>query len=1315
MTLLIVALLLPLPLWAKLGTFHFDNFAAAQGLKNSYAIKILQGPQGYIWVGTQDGLFRYDGYQFKAFINHPDDPHSLGDNYIQAMYIDKQQRLWIGTRSGLSLFNHKTLKFKHYIHHPDKTDSLAHNYVMDIIEDKEGVLWVGTFGGGLSRFNAQTQNFTHFVYDANNPNSLSDNRVYTLLNDHLGFIWVGTRNGGLNRFNHQTGQFKRYQHQPDNPQSLSHNKVYALFETSNGTLWVGTRGGGLNQLNRENDTFEHFVHNPNDNRSLGNDHIYSLFADKSDTLWVGTLESGLHRFNQQAGDFDRYQYNRQHANSLPDNDVFAITQDQSGLIWVGTFGGGISKFDPDSERFGLMQHNPNNPDSLSSGDVYAIFKDSQNTLWVGTRNGLNIYDAVNDRFERYHHNPDDPNSLGDNYVTVIAEDSANNIWIGTGTRGLSRLNRQQNTFDHYRNVDGDNNSLSDDIIRVIREDSQGHLWIGTSSGLNRFNPQTQDFTRYHYDMNNPGSISSDTIYTLYTDRQGILWVGTSEGLNRYNRQTDSFSHYRNIVGEKNSLSHNSVYAIYQDPQGVFWLGTGGGLNKFDISGQTFTHYRKSDGLPSDGIFSVLPDRYGNLWLGVGEQTITMFDPQTLAIKNNVGNAANCNSGYNVYFLADDGQLFFGHDGYCAFYPEQAIRSSHPPTLVFTDFRILNVSTEVNTNTNDAVLTQVINHTEAITLNHQQNVLSFEFAALHYANPSANRYQYKLDGFHQQWVKTTADNRRATFTNLAAGDYIFRFIASNNEGVWNPQQRTIKLTIKPAPWRTWWAYTAYLLISGLLVGAFGWQRYQRGQALILAKDNAEKANRAKSAFIANVSHEIRTPLNAVLGYTQLLERDKSLKPEQRHKLEIIEKSGSHLLGLINDILDISKIEAKGMTLITMDFELVSLVKGIAIMLSGRCDEKHLSWQLVNQCGPSVSVHGDQCKLRQILINLLGNAVKFTNEGSVTLTLSGGENNHYTFEVSDTGPGIEPAQQTEIFTAFSQTTEGAKHGGTGLGLAIASAQVNLMGGQLTLESTPGKGSRFFFTLMLPAAKKAVTSRQPRLRRVLKLAAEVSVTALVVDDIKENRTILKLMLQSIGINVFEAVDGQDALNKLHQASRLPELVFMDIRMPQMDGITALKRIHRDFKVNCPTCIVITAHAMQAEIERYLQLGFDHCIAKPLRIEEVYQCVYHLLDVEFEYQDESASNAVTSVRASAKSSLSAADFCTFRMPGTLCKALRDAAANAEISKLESLLEQLSELSEQGEQLANRLGHFISSYDMEGLVDELERLCGHGQNDKTL
>ena len=501
----------------------------------------------------------------------------------------------------------------------------------------------------------------------------------------------------------------------------------------------------------------------------------------------------------------------------------------------------------------------------------------------------------------------------------------------------------------------------------------------------------------------------------------------------------------------------------------------------------------------------------------------------------------------------------------------------------------------------------------------------------------------------------------------------------------------------------------ILLSLALADRINALKEQARENAELARQYAEQANQAKSVFVADVSHEIRTPLNAILGFTQLLDRDPQLGPSQRQKIEIIEKSGAHLLALINNILDISKIESNAMTLQTEDFELVGLVKSIGVMLGVRCDEKHLMWRFVNNAEQTVSVHGDHTKLRQILINLLGNAVKFTQRGSITLVLSNPANNHYCFEVIDTGIGIELAQQQAIFAAFGQTVQGIKAGGTGLGLAIASRQVALMGGFLQLSSEPNQGSRFFFTIKLAPAHHDIQTSQQRARKEFKIAPGITINALVVDDLKENRDALCQMLQHIGLSVTETNTGEGALMQLQQMQSLPEFVFIDIRMPVMDGVNTMAAIGRLFALQNkkPTCIAVTANAMQQDIDSCLNLGFDHYITKPFRFSTLCDAIVRFMPPALAHQIEQTQQ----INAGAPS----LDLSGFDMPPKLYRALSEAADVYEVSKLEIALEELAKLSVQGQQMADKLGHFITNYDMDGLLGELEKInvTAHSDNSK--
>jgi len=1077
----------PLHLSAQKTVFQFTNLSTDQGLNVPNVLKVLQDKQGYIWVATQHSLYRYDGYQFKRFKHDPDDPYSLADIYINSIYVDRKGVLWVGTDGGLAQYNAAKESFTNYFHQPNKPDSLSNNIVMSIVEDDAGSIWVATLGGGLNRFDRVKKTFTHFRHALDDPESISSDNLYTVINDSKGVLWVGTRNAGLNRFDKKKGIFKRYQHEPDNPDSLSHNKVYDLLEDEQGAFWIATRGGGLNRLDRKTGLFQHFRHDPNNIESLSSDEVFSIFSDNVGSLWVGTDKSGLNRLDKINNTFERYQHNPQDKKSLADDDVYSITQDQTGLIWLGTLGGGISKFDPASERFGLVKHDATESHGLSKGVVWALLKDKSGILWVGTDTGLNRYDPKTKQFTLYQHEPKNMLSLSDSDVRSLFEDDSGNLWVGTSKGGLNILIKSELDgindvsrplrFEHYRNQIGDETSLSDNHVSVIHQSIEGDMWIGTQNGLNRFNQQTKQFTRFKHSPKSDSSISQNDINALYTTQDGSLWVGTLGGLNKFETETQSFTRYQHEKGNPNSLSHNSINAVIEDEKGILWLSTSGGLNKFNPKTNSFKHYRVKEGMLSDRVFAVLIDDNGKLW--IGENGISFFDPETEVFKNHIGEEAGCvgvNQG--AFFKANDGKMFFGNHGYCAFYPQNAIRESFPPNVVLTDFRLRNKSMPIKNKKPDSPLTNVLDQSESITLKHSDNVLSFEFAALHYTAPKANKFRYKLENFDDNWVTTSSDNRRATYTNLSPGKYTFRVNASNNENLWNKNERSIDLIILPPVWLTWWAYSLYfLLLAGGLILFIRLQQKKVIQARFLLKKENElvqrlkRLDRLKDDILTNTSHELRTPLGGILGLSEsmLYEDSSEVSEEVKGNLQLIVNCGLRLSHLINDLLDFQSVKLNAIKLHTQAIDIRLAVDTTLAMLNILVKDKEI--QLLNQVSSNLPpVEADDSRLQQILFNLIGNAIKFTPSGFVKVTAEL-DNKFVKISIIDSGIGIPLNRQTDIFESFRQLDSSAtrEYQGIGLGLSISKKLIERHSGTISVTSDINQGS--IFTFSLPVSLKSL----------------------------------------------------------------------------------------------------------------------------------------------------------------------------------------------------------------------------------------------------
>lgn len=838
---------------------RFERLSIADGLPQATVAAIITDSKGFLWVGTDDGLARYDGYNFKIFKYSADNEDSISSNSITAITEDSHGNIWLGTMDGLNRFDPKSETFKRYQVDLNNAASLSDNYVNAIFEDSLGRLWVGTRDGGLNRFDAKLDVFTHLTFEANNPNSLSNNKVYAIYEDSQGALWVGTK-GGLNRFDPKSEAFKRYYFDANDPQSLSDNWISSIIEDHLGNLWIGTWGGGLNRLNLETNAFTHYRHNDALPTSLSDDKINTLEIDSQGSLWIGTELSGLDRFNPKTDLFTHYRYQVNNPNSLSDDTVYVISKGTQGNVWVGTHDGGLNRFNLRTQVFNHYRSDPDKPDSLSADDIYAISEDLNGNLWVGTDSGgLNRFDPKTKLFSHYQSNTNDTNdtnSLSDNSVSALTTDKQGNLWIGTNSGGVNYIDLKTNIITQYINKSSENNVLSDNRVSTITTDKQGNLWVGTwGGGLNHFNPKTKKFTLYRHKAGSNNSLLDDAVTVITEDSLGNLWLGTKLGLSQFNPNTKQFIHYRYDVTTARKIRGSDILAIKEDSQGDIWIGTDVGLNHFNRTTQEFTLYSEKHGLPNNVIYSIEEDNHGYLWLSINKG-LSRFNYHNKTFKNYDAADGLQHNEFNkgASFKSNSGELFFGGiNGFNRFFPEQIEHDQDSPAVVITDILLLNKSVPIakagipqSADKNEFTLAQAIHLTKAITLNYHHNVVAFEFSALHFVNPQKNQFAYKLEGFDQDWVTTDYKNRRASYTNLPAGDYILRVKASNADGFWNEQGVSLSISVLPAPWKTWWAYTLYGLI---FLGLFGfYARLQHNKIVFERHINAQLENKVKQRTV-----------------------------------------------------------------------------------------------------------------------------------------------------------------------------------------------------------------------------------------------------------------------------------------------------------------------------------------------------------------------------------------------------------------------------------------------------------------------------------
>ena len=801
---------------------RFGRLTTEEGLSSDQAWHVAQDNHGFMWFATANGLSRYDGASVKVYRHDPDDPNSLGHNILRAMIVDQSGDLWLGTwGGGLNQYDPEKDAFIRYQHDPGDPHSLGSNLIRSLYEDRHGTIWVGT-ARGLNKLDRESSQFARYPHDPDDPNSLSHNLVWSILEDSAGVLWVGTEMG-FNRFDLKTEHFIRYRHDPDDPASLSHNTVREIFEDRSGILWLSTHRG-LTNFNRDRTRFTQYLHDTSDPQSLSNNLVTGVYEDRAGRLWVSTWGGGLNQFDRKTETFTQYRHDPADPYSLSADTVFQVYEDQQGMLWIPS-DRGISMLDGRRKPFQHYRILSHLPDTLSHNVVRALHAGRSGVIWVGTSGGgLNKFDRRSETFTHYQYDPANPNSLSNDSVRAIYEDRMGMIWVGTSERGLNRFDPGTERFTHYLHDAANPRSMSKGSIMGINEDRTGTLWIATwGGGLNAFDRETEQFTRYQHDPADSQTLSHNQVITVLEDRAGELWIGTIGGLNKFNRESSTFKRYHHVGTDPKSLGHDSVTSICEGRTGILWIGTFGGLDKFDRKNNQFSHYTTANGMPSEIIWGILEDEQGRLWLSTANG-LSRFHPRTESFRNyNVSDGLQSNTflNFSSYSKSQSGEMFFGgSNGFNAFYPDQIVDNLTPPPVVITNFQLANRPVPIG---GDSVLQKSILETDKLVLSYRDRVFSFEFAVLNFRAPQQNRYKYRMEGFEEEWNEVDSARRFATYTNLDPGDYVFGVIGSNNDGIWNEEGVSIRITVTPPWWGTmWFRIIMAAVVLGLLVGGFRWR-------------------------------------------------------------------------------------------------------------------------------------------------------------------------------------------------------------------------------------------------------------------------------------------------------------------------------------------------------------------------------------------------------------------------------------------------------------------------------------------------------------
>ncbi len=795
----------------------FKHITQDQGLSQNSVFAIMQDSNGFMWFGTQDGLNRYDGYEFIIYRPEPGNPGGLIDNDVSSICEDSDGYIWIGTPgSGLSRFDRRTGTFRQYRHLPGSNASLSHDYIGKLLEDSRGDMWIGT-GRGLNRYDRDTDGFIYVALGTGDSEETEGPGITEIYEDHSGVLWIGTAMAGLYRYDREKGTFTAYRAEFSNPQALTSNRINLIYEDQKGVFWLGTEFG-LNVMDRKKGTFERYLSLPGESGSLSHNLVQSMGEDASGQLWVGTLE-GLNRFDRKTGRFIRYRYDPDNPTGISHDNIIDIFRSRSGILWMGTPGGGLTVLDYYGNRFDTYRGEPNNPTGLSHNMVYSFSQAPDGNIWIATQGGgISRFNPETDQFSQFRTDPQKRNSLVSNYLSCVLADRDGIIWIGTIGAGLNRFDPGNGTFSLLRFDPGNPSGISSNFIRTMTQSrgDAGYIWLGTlGGGLNRMDPKTGNCIRYSLHIEgDPDSMRGNGIRALIEDRDGILWIGThGGGLYRFDPETAAFKRFFNRKDDPATLTIDYIGCLHEDHEGNLWIGTlGGGLNMMDRKTGKFSSYRNTEGLPNDVVYGILEDERGHLWISTNNG-ISKFDADTRSFHNFCVQDGLQSNEFNggACLRASDGRMYFGGvKGFSAFYPEEVKSNPYMPPVVITDFQLFNKPVPIQPGPG-SLLPQHISYVKEIRLSHKYNVISFEFAALNYSIPDKNRYSYKLEGFDESWVFTGSRKRFAYYTNLDPGTYVFRVRGSNNDGIWNDEGASLTIVVEPPFWKTWWFQLLGLLV------------------------------------------------------------------------------------------------------------------------------------------------------------------------------------------------------------------------------------------------------------------------------------------------------------------------------------------------------------------------------------------------------------------------------------------------------------------------------------------------------------------------
>lgn len=1246
---------------AQYSNLKFENFDTSKGLSSSTCLAIFQDKDGFVWLGTIDGLNRYNGYEFQTYRTILGNPHSISNNRINIITQDNQGNIWVGTDNGLNVFDKNTDKFyKINLYQTKSEDGTFREVINGLLFDKKtNTLWVASKNGVVKVFLDNNKNtdysklkIVQYTNNPKDPKSIDNNDVSSVFNDAHGNIWIGTKANNLNRYNSKTDNFTRFSIDFENNQYLNHLPKQFLVDKE-GDFWIG------------NDLSHLFIYNTAKKiikkvtpvtKSIP---IFDLYQDKTGIIWVSTDGDGIYLLDKRKGLLQHLKQNPNDPFSLSNNQPSKVLEDTNGIFWIASYNAGVSKLAVAKASFGHYFYQPGNVNGLSAKIAQSVLQDSKKRIWIGTDGGgLNLFDEKSGAFKHFRANAANANSLSSDKIVYLLEGNNDVLWVCTWDGGLNKFDTQKGIAKSYKYNRNDPFSIGQNTVWCAEKDVKNRLWLGTSTaGLNLFDPVNEKFYQYKNIQGDTHSLISNFVFSLFIDSKNRLLIGTSQGLCVAN-----LSSFKTVIPEKINFSEikikniqgNRINYITEDYKGNIWIGSDIGLYELDSNLKLKNAYSSSNGLPNNLVVGIQEDNNHNLWIST-KSGLSLLNPQKQTFKNFNLHDGLQGTEFQSKSIAKtfDGRIIVGGiNGFNIFNPNAISLKSSIVTPVISEMRLFNKKIDAGDTINGRILlNKSISATKEVNLKYDEGYISFSFVALHFQNPERVKYAYRMEGLDDNFINADI-SRVANYSNLDPGSYTFEVIASV-DGQWDQAKKTaVVVKVQSPPWRTWWAYTFYVLAFSFIL-SYSIYFYTKK----VREEKEQELDQMKLNFFINVSHEFRTPLTLILNPVDKILSSFNDPEEVKKSALIIQRSSRRLLHLVNQLLDLRKMDLGKNPLEISKMNIVKFSKDIFVLFEDLAKVKGIQFVFD---APKKELYGmfDPDKIEKIVTNLLSNALKFTDTGGkVTLCISEliveknkpflwffskkGAERDIEIRVVDTGIGLKKEQLKEIFQRFFHAD--SSKSGTGIGLNFIKSLVELHQGEILVESEYQVGSTFIVRL---PADLAVAKNQSNLAEASNYELDkISITSteyeiaisndevdndtnninkgsrpvvLIVEDNKELRNHLKSEL-SYQFQVKEAANGLLGLKMIKKT--YPDIVISDVMMPEMDGFEMCRQAKNDIETSHIPIILLTARSLEEDrIEGY-DTGADEYLSKPFNINVLKARIKNLLEARKRAKERFAS----------------------------------------------------------------------------------------------